>query len=321
MPQASEGDEFEARVTFDGDEGVALDLTGFEEARVCGSENLIAIARMGDELKCTFRHRRDESVYNGEVEGAGGKNAYGTASGDKAFLRDDTAEAGLKASEKHDLGAPSIRRIGRGIYAPERLEGVTYGINPCGAGSAKYWPENQRKHVHVFVRVDMREVETVALKECDLCSGFSLDLGRANTRGVESLQEIADGRVERARCLIDQRWDCARISCGEPVDEDDVAANAECGNGEGHLHGFLSGCGPCHERRAGENFSGVKFEDGAVDTGRHPEIVGIDDEAGHGDSLSIPARTMACYVVFGIRLMKVRVSLFLVGWRFAKAVQ
>jgi hypothetical protein len=67
-----------------------------------------------------------------------------------------------------------------------------------------------------------------------------------------------------------------------------MAADAEGGHGEGHVHGLFGGFGPGHERRAGEDLSRVQLEDGAVDSGGHPEIVGIDDKTRHGDSLSIP---------------------------------
>ena len=60
-----------------------------------------------------------------------------------------------------------------------------------------------------------------------------------------------------------------------------MAPDAECGHGEGHLHGLFSGGGLCHECSAGKHLGSVKLEDGAIDSGGKTKVVGIHDEARH----------------------------------------
>jgi hypothetical protein len=140
--------------------------------------------------------------------------------------------------------------------------------------------------VHMLVRVDVGETESVALKKGDLRGRFSFDFGRADAGGVEALEKRADGGVEPACIAVDEGRNPVGIGRRDAVDKDDVTADAEGGHGERHLHGFFSGCGPGHERCAGKDLRSVELEYGAVDSGSHPEIVGVHDEARHGDSLS-----------------------------------
>jgi len=62
-----------------------------------------------------------------------------------------------------------------------------------------------------------------------------------------------------------------------------MAAYAERRHGKGHFHGFFSGGSLRHEGGAGEHFCGVKFEDGAIESGGEPKVVRVHDKSGHED--------------------------------------
>jgi hypothetical protein len=284
--EAGEGDEVDSGIAFDGDQRVTFDFAGFEQSCVGPREGFIAIARMGDEFKCALRHGRDERVNDGKLEGACGENSDGAVGGHQALLGNDTAETRLEPAKKEHLCAAGLGSMDCCVDAPERLKGIAHRANSGGPGGTQYRAQHQRKHVHVLVSVDVGEAQSVALKQCDLRGGFGFNFGRTNAGSVETLEKLTNGWVKPAGGAIDEGGDAVRIGSRNSGNQDNVAADAEGGHGEGHVYGFVNGCGPRHECRAGKNFGSVEFENGAVDSGGHPEIVGIDDKAGHGDSLS-----------------------------------
>jgi len=68
---------------------------------------------------------------------------------------------------------------------------------------------------------------------------------------------------------------------GFAVDEDDVAADAQRGCGEGELDGFFGGAGAGHEGGAGELALAVQLEDGAIDAAGEAKVVGVYYQALH----------------------------------------
>ncbi len=92
------------------------------------------------------------------------------------------------------------------------------------------------------------------------------------------------GKVARAR--IDKRGDLFRRQHWLAVGQNNMAAYAERRRSEGKLDSFIRGAGASHERGAGYKANAVQFDDGAIDAGGQPEIVGVHDELAHSVSLS-----------------------------------
>jgi hypothetical protein len=286
--KAGEGDEVDAAIVFDRDKCVAFDFPRFEETRIGIGENLVAIAGMRDKFERALRHGRDERVHDGELQHAGGQDSDRAIRCYKALLRNNTPEPSFQSAKEKDFCAASIWSIGCRADAPDWFEWIAYRPDARCPGGTQNRAQHQWKHMHVLMRVDVREAQAVTLQQGNLRGCFRLDLRNADPRRIQALEELADRGKESTRSAVHDGRDTLRVRRWASVDQDDVAADAKGGHGKRHLHGFFCSCGPGHKRRAGEDLSSVKLEDGAIDSGRHPEIVGVDDKAGHGDSLSIP---------------------------------
>jgi len=92
--------------------------------------------------------------------------------------------------------------------------------------------------------------------------------------------------MQRAGSRIDKRGNLALWEHGRAIDQDHMAADAECWTGAGDFNGF-GGCGGTrHKRRARENAGGVQLGNGAVDSCCQAKIVGVDNKTAHDLSLS-----------------------------------
>lgn len=243
---------------------------------------------MGDKLECALGHGRDESVDAGDIERTGGEDSDGTFGGGETFFLDNAMKAGFETPEKDDLGATDVGRIGSGVEAPDGFEGIADGVNSGCLRRTQHGAEDPREHMQVFVGIYMREAETVALEQRNLCCGLGLDLGGANAGSEKTLQEAARGWMEYAGVAIDKGADGTLIGDRRAINQDDVTAHAKRWRGQSHPDGVFGGRSLRHDRRAGEDSSTVQFEYGAVDTRSYPEIVGIHDETGHEDKLINP---------------------------------
>lgn len=281
--ERAERNEVDSPIILDGHEGIPLDFARLQQASVGPGELLVAIAGMAGEFERAFGHGGDERMHCGDFDRAGCQDAHRAVGSFKTLFLDDAAKTRLKAAEQDDFSASDLRCVRGCVQAPDRLEGVADCVDARGFGRAEHRAQNAGEHVQVLVGVNVRETNSETLQQGYLCSGFGFDVCTANARCEEALQEAAQSGIKAAGDAIDEGRDGASIRDGRAVDEDDMAAYAECRHGEGHFDGFFSGGSLCHERSAGEHFSGVKLEDGAIDPGSEPEVVRIHDKSGHED--------------------------------------
>jgi hypothetical protein len=299
LREVGERDEVDPGVSLDGDERVPFDLPGFEQTGVGAGEHFVAIAGVGDKFERALGHGGDERVHHGKIESASGEDANGTICGDKALLGNDAPEARFEPAQEKDLGASHLWCDRGGIDAPERLERVADRANAGRSSGAQNGAQDLRKHVDVLVSVHVGEAQPVALQQGDLRSGFGFDFGGADTSGIEAFQVSAKRRIKSSGCAVDESGYAARVGSGCSVDEHNVTADAERGHGQRHVDRFFGACRPRHEGRASKDLSRMQFQDPAIDSRGHPEIVGIDDKTRHGNKLINPARKTLCYVADG----------------------
>jgi hypothetical protein len=89
---------------------------------------------------------------------------------------------------------------------------------------------------------------------------------------------------------IDEGGNIALCGYGRAVDQNNMTPYPKCRHGEGHANRFFSSSGLCHHCRAGKYLGTMKFEDGAVDSGSKPKVIGIHDKTRHEDKLINPMR-------------------------------
>ena len=192
----------------------------------------------------------------------------------------------LEQAQQADFRSANQRSSGRGAEAPGWLKGVAHAADSGGLGGPQHRPEHSGKHVGVLVRIDVGERDASGLKQGDLRGGFGFYPGGMNAPGEKPLEKCVQRGLEATRAPVHQ---CGQLRRGKdrlPIHENHVAADAQRGCPAGHLDGFLSGCGPGHQRGAGQRSGAVQLEDGAVDPGGQPKIVGIEDKTAHRASLS-----------------------------------
>jgi hypothetical protein len=73
---------------------------------------------------------------------------------------------------------------------------------------------------------------------------------------------------------------------GFAVHQHHVAAYAQLRHGGRQFGRFLKGAPVSHEGGRGHNAALVRFYYGAIDAGGETEVVGVDDQAAHGASLT-----------------------------------
>jgi len=136
----------------------------------------VVVAGVGDELPEAVGESCQQGIECDPVEGAGGEDADCALGGGEAFFGDNAEEFGAEGAEDLDLGAAEPSRLGRGADGPGGFEGVTDGADAGFAGGAEDRAQNLRKHVGVFVGVDVGEMQASVLQEGDLGGGFGFDL-------------------------------------------------------------------------------------------------------------------------------------------------
>lgn len=261
-----------------------FDLARLEQARVYGSQVVIAIAGMADKLPGPVRKGLEYPREKGGVERPGGGDADSAVGREKAgafheplkFWLQKTKRTGLNGSFPADapLGDDGGERLGW-------LEGIAESWYAANARSAQHAFQHGRKQVGVLVGVEVGEGDAGVLEASKLCCCFRLDLAAIEATGESKSSKTADAVAELRTLRGDERGKPPGISDWRTVDQYHMAADAETRVRQCECRSFGGRRSVRHHCGGAENALRVGFDDRAIDPGGEPEVVGIKDEAAH----------------------------------------
>ena len=249
----------------------------------------IVVARMGDQFPCAGGKMTEQCIRGGRVEGSGGQNADGAVGGAEALFRHDAAESGLKQPQQVDLGTANEMSGGCGAKTPRRLKGIANGANAGCLGRAQHRAQDGGKHMGVFVRVNVSEMQAAGLQQFDLSSGLGLNLNGADAALEEPLKKSAQLGMKAAGVRVHKRWEFLRGKHRLAIDQHYMAAYAQRWRGARQFNGFFCGGSFGHQRGAGQRSAPVEFDNGAIYPGGQSEVVGVENEAAHWLSVTTSA--------------------------------
>jgi hypothetical protein len=165
-----------------------------------------------------------------------------------------------------------------------RNKRVADGANPARARRSQQRTEHRGEHVRVLMRVNVSWGDAGGLEATDLRDGLGFDLSGVQLPGEGFGRDGAE--VDREVSVRGgERGQLRRRQDGITVHHDQVASNAEL-RGCGRL-GRLGECATVgHQRCRSDDTVAMSMDNGAIDSEGESEVVGVNDETAHGESLA-----------------------------------
>jgi len=137
--------------------------------------------------------------------------------------------------------------------------------------------------VCVLVTVNVRNVEPCSLDPANLRFHFALDLIRRNLLAYSRCRESSQTGAESRR-IVGQSgtFFCKRFA----IDQNDMAAGFQLWLRAGKLNRFLQSAGIRHHGSRCDNAAPVCQRNGTINSRGETEIICIDDQPAHKESLS-----------------------------------
>ena len=147
----------------------------------------------------------------------------------------------------------------------------------------------------VLVGVDVGECKAAALQQIDLRRSLRLKFSGIHAPGNEPPQKRPQRGLETPGSLpcflprfqIEERRNLLRLEHRRTVYQNHVAAHPQRRRGQGNLDCLFGRLCPSHQRSAGQHCRPMQLRDRLVDPCGQPKIIGIENKAPHGVSLSI----------------------------------
>ena len=242
-------------------------------------EIAVVMAGMTDELPDAIGEMIEKITEDGGVQATGSRDAYCAVWGMDSLPegRELLMEATLEVAERAELQAPERRSVAP-LTAPGRLEGIANGTDARSLGSLQQGAADEWEEVCVFVRVEMGDGDARAMELLNLGEGLPDEIFGTDTPEESGLREGQQRSTKAPAIRAEEGGDGVRGRDRRSVDESDVAADAQTGQGARPEDGVFQGGARRHEGRRGEGSGVEEGDDGAVDAGCQAEVVRVEDE-------------------------------------------
>jgi len=134
--------------------------------------------------------------------------------------------------------------------------------------------------MRVLVRINMRDGNPRSLKFTDLSDGLGLNFSRVKIARYCSQGEVVEAIAKQAFRIGKRRYE-RRVRHRHPIHQHYMASNAQLRRRLGQSDGIVERRTVGHQRGGSHDALAVRLDDGAIDAGREPKIIRIDDQAPH----------------------------------------
>jgi hypothetical protein len=164
------------------------------------------------------------------------------------------------------------------------------------ARSSQQCRQNLGEDVGVFVGIEVSHVHTSGLKLPDLCGNFSdqlvaIEASQGGARGESGETGVKLFRVRRANGQ--QRIQRSGRGHGGSVHQYDMASNGKIWRRARLGHCILDRGAVGHQGGRRHDSAGVGFYDGAIHSPGQTEIIGVDDQLSHQESVAAAKETLS----------------------------
>lgn len=131
---------------------------------------------MADQFPCSCGNSVEEPPQRGCIQGAGREYTDGSVGCYHSGLFYLSEKRGFQNVKNANFKAAECRSIRSSSKSPVWLEGVAHGMHPTALGCPQQGAQYSRKHMRMFVGVNVRDSNAGLLQALDLGGGFGFDI-------------------------------------------------------------------------------------------------------------------------------------------------